>query len=140
MKTPTSFAPELTISKGVTDISFYTKAFGAILEWCLKNDDGSVHVAQFNIDGGIFHVHEQMPGSGKFVPAANQGVTAVIGLFVDDVEAVFNKAIKAGAKVVSPVTDHDYGWRQGELEDVFGHRWQIQKIYDPEKAAKFLGS
>jgi PhnB protein len=140
MKTLTSFAPELTIDKGVTDISFYTLAFGAAVDWCLRNDDGSVHVAQFNIDGAIFHLHEQMPGSGKFVPAAHNGVTAVIGLFADDVQAVFDKAIAAGAKMVSPVTDHEYGWRQGELEDVFGHRWVIQKIHDPEKAAEFLGS
>jgi PhnB protein len=130
MKTQTAFAPELTIGKQVTDISFYTKAFGAVEQWCLRNDDGSVHVAQFDIDGAIFHVHEQMPGSGKFEPAAQQGVTAVVGLMADDVHAVFNRAVEAGAKVISPVTDYEYGWRQGELVDIFGHRWVIQKVLD----------
>jgi len=130
MKTQTAFTPELTIGKQVTDISFYTKAFGAVEQWCLRNNDGSVHVAQFDIDGAIFHVHEQMPGSGKFEPAAQQGVTAVVGLMADDVYAVFNRAVEAGAKVISPVTDYEYGWRQGELTDIFGHRWVIQKVLD----------
>lgn len=125
MKTQTSFAPMLTIGQGVTDISFYTQAFGAIEQWCLRNDDGSVHVAQFYIDGALFHLHEQMPGSGAFIP--HDGVTTVIGLMTNDVGAVFDKAVAAGATVITPVQDHDYGWRQGELADPFGHRWVIQK-------------
>jgi len=126
MKTKTAFAPMLTIGKNVKEASFYTKAFGAIEEWCLRNDDDSIHVAQFNIDGAIFHLHELMPGSGDIMP--QNGVTTVIGLFADDVHAVFNQAIAAGATVISPVTDHEYGWRQGELQDAFGHRWVIQKV------------
>jgi PhnB protein len=126
MKTNTAFAPKLTIGKNVTDIGFYTKAFGAVEQWCIRNDDQTVHVAQFNIDGAIFHVHEQMPGSGAFVPSSQGGVTTVIGLMADDVHAVYNKAVSAGATVIKPVTD-EHGWRQGEVQDAFGHRWVIQK-------------
>jgi len=43
-----------------------------------------------------------------------------------DVHAVFNKAIAAGATVISPVEDYDYGYRQGTLQDPFGHQWIIQ--------------
>lgn len=127
MKTKTAFTPKLTIGKNVTDISFYTKAFGAVEEWCLRNDDETVHVAQFDIDGAMFHVHEQMPGSGAFVPSSQEGVTTVIGLMVDDVHAVYNRAVAAGATIITPVKDYEYDWRQGELQDTFGHRWVIQK-------------
>jgi len=126
MKTKTAFAPVLNLPKGTKEAGFYSKAFGGIEEWCLRNDDDSIHVAQFNIGGAIFHVHELMPGSGDILPQG--GVTTVIGLFVDDVHAVFDKAVAAGARAITPVTDHEYGWRQGELEDAFGHRWVIQKI------------
>jgi PhnB protein len=129
MKTTTTFAPVLTIGKNVTDASFYTKAFGATEDWCLRNDDGSIHVIQFTIDGATFHLHEMMPNSGDILP--DGGVTTVIGLFADDVHAVFNRAIAAGATVITPVEDHDYGWRQGELQDAFGHRWVIQKELQP---------
>jgi len=46
-------------------------------------------------------------------------------LYVEDVDAVFNKAIAAGAKVVKPVQDQFYGDRSGFIEDPFGHRWGI---------------
>ena len=131
MKTKTAFAPMLAIGKNVLEASFYTRAFGAVEDWCLRNDDGSIHVAQFTIDGATFHIHEVMPGSGDFAPSEHNGVTTVIGLFADDVHAVFNQAVAAGATIVTPVTDYEYGWRQGELQDVFGHRWVIQKVLQP---------
>jgi PhnB protein len=55
------------------------------------------------------------------------GVTAVIGLFVPDVDEVMQKAIRAGATEISPAQDHEYGYRQGMFKDPFGHYWQIQK-------------
>jgi PhnB protein len=122
MKTQTAFAPMLTIGKQVTDASFYTKAFNAIEDWCLRNDDGTIHVAQFTIDGATFHIHEQMPASGAFIPTEHNGVTTVIGLMADDVHAMFNQAVSAGATVITPVTDYEHGWRQGELQDIFAHR------------------
>ena len=60
-------------------------------------------------------------------PVSAKGVTTVIGLFVDNVQEVFNRAIAAGATEISPVTDHEYGYRQGMFKDPFGHYWQIQK-------------
>ena len=53
-------------------------------------------------------------------------VTATIGLFTDDVKAMYDRAIAAGAVPISPVTDFDYGYRQGDLIDPFGHVWTIQ--------------
>jgi len=122
----TYFAPELHIPNGTFNIDFYTK-FGAIEHFCLRNDDGSIHVAEMEIDGAIFHLHETMPWFDALEPVSAKGVTAVIGLFVNNVEEVFNRAISAGATEISPVTDHDYGYRQGMFKDPFGHYWQIQK-------------
>jgi PhnB protein len=47
----TFFAPELFITNGVMDISFYEKAFGATEQMRFSNDDGSIHVAELSIDG-----------------------------------------------------------------------------------------
>jgi uncharacterized glyoxalase superfamily protein PhnB len=58
----TSFAPELYIPNGVSDISFYKNAFGATENLCFTNDDGSIHVAELSINGAIFHVHEITSG------------------------------------------------------------------------------
>ncbi|MBI1227012.1 MAG: VOC family protein [Bacteroidetes bacterium] len=120
----THFAPELHIPNGTTNIDFYTK-FGATEHFCFRNDDNSIHVAELEIDGAIFHLHETMRNALE--PVSANGVTTVIGLFVDNVQEVFNRGISAGATEINPVTDHDYGYRQGMFKDPFGHYWQIQK-------------
>ncbi len=124
MEARTHFAPELHIPNGTTTIDFYTKV-GATENFCFRNDDGSVHVAEFDINGAIFHLHETMRDALE--PVSAGGVTAIIGLFVADVQEVMNKAILAGATEIHPVTDYDYGYRQAMFKDPFGHFWQIQK-------------
>jgi PhnB protein len=120
----TYFAPELHIPKGTFNIDFYTR-FGATEHFCLRNDDGSIHVAELAIDGAVFHLHETM--SAALEPVSAKGVTTTIGLFVPDVAAIMQNAILAGAIEINPTTDHEYGYRQGMFKDPFGHYWQIQK-------------
>jgi PhnB protein len=126
IKRNTFFAPQLFIPAGVTDISFYYKAFGAVEMRLFKNDDGSVHVAELAINGAIFHLHEERPGKGQLEPGRAQGVTTLVGLFVDHVDSVMNKALEAGATLLSPAQDYDYGYRQGSILDPFGHQWLIE--------------
>lgn len=121
------FAPQLFINNGVKDISFYSRAFGAKEQLCFTNDDGSIHVAELSIDGAIFHVHEVTAKPYFFSPDKHNGTTAIIGLFVSDVDAVVTNAISAGASEISKARDYEYGYRQGEIKDPFGHHWLIQK-------------
>lgn len=123
----TFFAPQLHIPRGVRNIDFYLNGLGAIELLRLNNEDGSLHVAELSIDGALFHLHEEKPGSGRFEPTKNNGVTALIGLFVDDVDILITKAINTGATLINPVQDYDYGYRQGEIKDPFGHVWLIQQ-------------
>ena len=120
----THFAPELHIPKGTFNIDFYTK-FGAKEHFCFRNDDQSIHVAELDFNGAIFHLHETMRDALE--PISAKGVTTVIGLFVPDVAEVMERAIQAGAIEINPVTDYDYGYRQAMFKDPFGHYWQIQK-------------
>jgi len=122
----THFAPELHIPNGTFNIDFYTN-FGATEHFCLRNDDGSIHVAELEFNGAIFHIHEIMRWFDALEPVTAKGVTAVIGLFVPNVDEVMQKAMEAGATEISPATDHEYGYRQGMFKDPFGHYWQIQK-------------
>ncbi|MEO6548383.1 MAG: VOC family protein [Ferruginibacter sp.] len=120
------FAPELYIQNGVTDIEFYTKAFNAIELRRFKNEDGSIHVAELSIHGAMFHLHEVTANANFFNPQKHNGTTAIIGLFVEDVDAVMNKALAAGATEISPAQDYDYGYRQGQVKDPFGHVWMLE--------------
>lgn len=123
----TFFAPQLFIANGVKDISFYKRAFGAVEQLVLTNDDGSIHVAELSIDGAIFHLHEVTAKEYYFTPGEHQGTTVLVGLFVDNVGEVIMNAVKAGAIEISPVKDYEYGYRQGKIKDPFGHLWMIQK-------------
>jgi PhnB protein len=122
----TFFAPQLLINKKVTDISFYEKAFGATEQKRFSNNDGSVHVAELSIGGAIFHLHEITAKPHFFSPDKYNGTTTIIGLFVENVDQVMNNAITAGATEITAAKDYEYGYRQGEIKDPFGHYWLIQ--------------
>ena len=121
------FAPQIYINSGIKNIDFYTKAFDAVELRRWSNDDGSLHVAELSIGGALFHIHETSSSKGRLSPEKCNGTTAIIGLFVADVDAVMSKALAAGAKEISPAQDYDYGYRQGEIKDPFGHLWLIEK-------------
>lgn len=121
------FAPQLIIPSGIKDLHFYEHAFGATTVMYLTNDDGTIHVAEMSVGGSIFHVHEENAAKAQRSPAAGGCITCIIGLFVPDVDQFMNRALAAGARLVSPTTDYEYGYRQGEIRDVFGHLWLIQQ-------------
>jgi len=124
---PTFFAPHLTLRNVLAGIGFYQAAFGAVELRRWSNPDGTVHVAEMSINGALFHLHEEVPGKNEFSPETLQGTTSAVGLFVPDPTALVKKAVAMGAREISPVTDYDYGYRQGTVMDIAGHVWLIQK-------------
>jgi PhnB protein len=125
-ETNSLFAPQLAIPGGIKDISFYLKAFGATQINVWKDDDSNIHVAELSIDGAVFHLHQQNSDK-NFLEPMNNSISVIIGLFVGDVDEVTSNAVKAGAKLLSAPQDYDYGYRQSEIKDPFGHIWLIQK-------------
>ena len=121
------FAPQLYIKSGTSDIGFYEKAFGAaeLRRW--ENDDGTVHVAKLAIGDLTFHLHEDNDKPGLFEPGKHHGTPVTIGLFVHDVDEVIKNSKAAGAREISPAKDYEYGYRQAEIEDPFGHCCLIEK-------------
>jgi len=124
----TYFAPLLTVAAVAPAVEFYKKAFGAEELLIVKNEDGSIHVAELSLQGAIFHLHQEMPGEGERGPEAFGGTTVIVGVFADDPDALMNRAVAAGARVLKPMKSHVYGYRQGMLEDPFGHHWTLQKV------------
>ena len=140
METTTSFVPVLSIASGVKDIDFYKTAFGAIELWRIRNDDDSIHVAALSLNGIEFRLHEESQNGRNSSPDKIGGTTVTIGLRVEDVQAVVDKALLAGGILLSPVIDYPYGYRQGELKDPFGHHWLIEKLISKESLENFLGT
>jgi PhnB protein len=123
----TFFAPHLTLKVVSDGMAFYTEAFGATELRRFSNDDGSVHVAEMEIGGALFHLHEEVPRTGELSPRTLGGTSCVIGLFTPDPDALVRDAIAAGGREIRPMQDYDYGYRQGTVADPFGHLWLIQR-------------
>jgi PhnB protein len=120
----TSVAPMLSVREGARAVEFYKAAFGAVETYRVESPDGAV-VSRLAIEGAEFWVADESPEHANFSPATLNGGTTRIILTIADPAAVFARAIAAGAREVHPVRDEEYGWRQGRLEDPYGHHWEI---------------
>jgi len=114
----------LSVRDGAKAVDFYKEAFGA--EVLFRIDEGSV-IAQLSIGGAEFWLADESPEHSNFSPETLGGSTLRMVLVVDDPDAVFDRAVAAGAKVVWPVEDQSYRWRLGRIVDPFGHHWEIGK-------------
>lgn len=119
-------AAMLSVRRGAEAIDFYKRAFGAEVLFRLDAPDGPV-VAQLAIDGSDFWLADEAPIYQNFSPETLAGSTVRMVLTVDDPDAMFARAVTAGASVVQPVADQDYGWRVGRVADPYGHHWEIGK-------------
>jgi len=119
---PTTIAPWLSVRNAARAVEFYKSAFGAT-ELFLMEDGGSV-VARLSVGGAEFWMSDESPAHGNFSPQSLNGSTVRIILTVADPDAVFARAIAAGASEVYAVTE-EHGWRLGRVVDPFGHHWEI---------------
>jgi PhnB protein len=128
--------PHLICAGAAAAIDFYKTAFGAVEEGRLPAPDGRVMHALIRIGGAPIMLVDEMPEWGALGPKALKGSPVTIHLYVDDVDAVVARAVKAGAKVTMPVADQFWGDRYGKLEDPFGHHWSVathQREVSPEE-------
>jgi PhnB protein len=128
-KQKTSIAPMLSVRRGAQAIEFYKAAFGAAVMYRVDAPDGAV-VAQLSVDGAEFWVADESPEHKNFSPESLGGGSVRIVLVVEDPDAAFDRAVKAGAGVIW-VVSNQHGWRIGRVVDPFGHHWEIGKPLHP---------
>lgn len=116
-------APMLSVRNGAKAVEFYKAAFGAGELFRIEAPDGAV-VARLAVDGAEFWVADESPQHQNFSPETLGGGSVRMVMAVDDPDAVFKRAVRAGAKEVWPVANQ-YGWRLGRIVDPFGHHWEI---------------
>ena len=121
----TAIAPLLSVRRGASAIEFYKRAFGAAESFRVEDDKGEV-VARLSVDGAEFWLADESPKHSNFSPESLGGGSVRMVLTVEDPDAVFERAVAAGATVVWPVSNQ-YGWRVGRIVDPFGHHWEIGK-------------
>lgn len=115
----------LSVRRGVQALAFYRDALGTTELFRVESESGEV-VARLSVGGATFWVADESPDHGNFSPESLGGGTVRMVLTVEDPDAVFARAVAAGARVVWEVAER-HGWRIGRIVDPFGHPWEIGK-------------
>jgi PhnB protein len=117
--------PYLIVQGGAAAIDFYARAFGASERMRMGGPEGKIGHAEIEIGDSVIMLADEFPDMGFRSPASIGGTPVSIMLYVEDVDAVFRRAVEAGATELRPVKDQFYGDRSGTLQDPFGHVWTV---------------
>jgi PhnB protein len=117
--------PYLIVDGAARAIEFYKQAFGAVEIFRMESSEGRVGHAEIKIGDSHVMLADEHPEMGARGPRSFGGSPISLALYVEDVDAVVNRAVEAGAKLTRPVADQFYGDRTGGVEDPFGHAWYV---------------
>lgn len=122
----------LTVKDGAAATDFYQRAFGAREIMRVNSPDGKIMHAEIQVGDSRVMPADEHPGMGCAAPVSVGQATGSLYLYVPDVDAAFQRAVAAGAKVVMPVTDMFWGDRFRAVDDPSGHRWGLAThVEDP---------
>ncbi|MFN2615840.1 MAG: VOC family protein, partial [Thermoleophilaceae bacterium] len=117
--------PYLVVDGGAAAIEFYGKVFGAKERMRMGGPDGKVGHAELELGDSLIMLADEHPDMGARGPKTVGGSPVTIHVYVEDVDAVFDAALGAGATEVRALENQFYGDRSGQFDDPFGHRWSI---------------
>ncbi|PYQ11544.1 MAG: glyoxalase [Acidobacteria bacterium] len=119
--------PYLVLRDANRALEFYRKAFGAETKMSMPSPDGRVMHAELKIGDSMVFLSDEFPEMSPETksPQSAGCVTSAVFLYVPDVDAVFKRAVDAGARVVMRAADMFWGDRYGKVADPFGHHWGI---------------
>lgn len=130
-----SVTPYLIVDGAEEAIRFYERAFGATemlkLTMPVPNDGegveggGKIGHAEVKIGDSMVMLSDEWPDHGKLGPGSRGGATSSLMIYLEDVDAAFERAVAAGAAVERPVENQFYGDRSGTVTDPFGHSWTL---------------
>jgi PhnB protein len=122
-----SITPHLVVQGAQRAAVFYRDAFGAEELSRIPTPDGRLMSVQLRIGGGLLHLADEFPELGVLAPPSIGGTAVVLALEVADAKAVFARALAAGAEVRQPLAEAFWGDLHGQLDDPFGHRWNVSQ-------------
>ena len=119
--------PHIVVQGADRAAAFYQDAFGAEELSRIPTPDGRLMSVALRLGEGALHLADEFPEMGVLAPPSVGGTPVVLALEVEDAEVVFARAVAAGAEVRQPLGEVFWGDRHGQLEDPFGHRWNVSE-------------
>jgi PhnB protein len=117
--------PYLYVDGAADAIEFYGKVFGAKERMRMAGPDGKVGHAELELGDSVIMLADEHPEMDIRGPKSIGGSPMALSVYVEDVDAVFEAAVQAGANPLRPLENQFYGDRSGQFEDPFGHRWSV---------------
>ncbi|HEY3014060.1 MAG TPA: VOC family protein [Nocardioides sp.] len=119
--------PALVVDGATKALEFYAEVFGATERMRVPGPGGTIAHAEIEIGDSVVMVEDASPFMGTKAPPAGglEGSPAALFIYVEDVDAVMELAVKLGATQERPAQDQFYGDRDGHIIDPFGHRWTV---------------
>ena len=122
-----SITPHIVVQGAERAAAFYREAFAAEEVDRIPVPDGRLMSVRLRIGNGMLHLADEFPELGVLAPPSIGGTAVVLALAVADAQAVFAQAVAAGANVRQPLAEAFWGDLHGQLEDPFGHRWNVSQ-------------
>ena len=132
-------SPYLTVDDAAAAIEFYAAVLGAKERVRMPAPGGKVGHAELQLGDSVIMLSDEFPEFGGRSPKSVGGTPVTISVYAENVDEVFDAAVKAGATTVRPVETQFYGDRMGIFDDPFGHRWSIATHVEdvpPEEMAR----
>jgi PhnB protein len=120
-----ALTPHLMCDGAADAIDFYKQAFGAEELMRLPGPDGRLMHGAVRINGATVMLTDENRQWGALGPKTLGGSPVTLNLTVPNVDASFERAVRAGATAVMPVADQFWGDRYGIVRDPFGHSWAL---------------
>jgi PhnB protein len=117
--------PYLIVHDAARALDFYQRAFGAKELMRFAAPDGKIGHAEIRIGDSVIMLADEYPDMGYRSPRALGGSPVSILLYVEDVDALFSRALAVGAIQTRALENQFYGDRTGTLTDPFGHVWTL---------------
>jgi len=106
-------------------IDFYCAVFDATVRLRLDGVGGRIEHAELQLGDSVIMLADEFPDEDLRGPRSIGGTPVSLNVYVEDVDAVFARALSAGATQLRAIEDQFYGDRSGRIEDPFGHRWRV---------------
>jgi len=117
--------PHIVVPDAARAAEWYAQAFGADERNRIILPDGTVMTTELRFGDSAVMVAGEFQDMGIVSPLAIGGTATVLQIYTEDVDALWYRALEAGAEVRHPLSDAFWGDRHGQITDPFGHRWNL---------------
>jgi PhnB protein len=120
-----TITPHIVVGDAAAAADWYKQILRAEERNRIEVPGGKLMQVELRFGDSAVMLADEFPEAGVLSPLSIGGTATVLHLYTDDVDAIWNRALDAGAEVRQPLHDAFWGERYGQITDPFGHRWGL---------------